>query len=126
MPDQFDIQRKMDREGDNAADEAVENLKAVREKAQERLGRLVQLDATHYFDPQNKQVLFKTGHEFRNLGHDSAFLEQAAHKIEEEARQRGYTPIQGGLFWDQGMKQLYVKNGDRYVLYALDRRKEAP
>jgi hypothetical protein len=126
MPDSFDIQRKMDHAADNDADQAVENLKAVRDQAGERLERLVQLDANHYFDPQNKQVLFKMGQQFRNLGHDPAYLAQAAEKIEEQARQHGYTPIQGGLFWDQGMKQLYVKNGDKYVLYALDRRKETP
>lgn len=122
MPDQFDVQRKLDHQNEVLADEAMEKLEDARDEGQARLARLLRLDESHYYDPKYKRVLLKDGSAFKDLGHDAARLEQAAEMVEDEARRKGYTPIADGLFWDRGMKQLYVKQGRSYVLYAKDRR----
>lgn len=53
-------------------------------------------------------------------------MEQAAAVVEDAARGEGYTPVEGGLFWNAEIKRLYVKSGDHYVLYSFDRREDAP
>lgn len=123
MPDQFDIQRKLDHQSDEVADEAVDRLDDARDEKLLRDARLVKLDQAHYFDPKHHLILEKTPEGYKNLGHDAALLQEAAEKTEESARRKGYLPLAGGLFWDAAGKQLYVKNQDRYVLYAQDRRK---
>ncbi len=122
MPDQFDVRREQDGAAAAIADEAMDRLADSKDKADEREGRLIQLDESHYFDPQNKQVLLKNGASYANLGHNPHFEELAAQKIEEEAGRKGYKPVKGGLFWDPAEMRLYAKNGGHYVLYALDRR----
>jgi len=127
MPDQFDVQRQMDHAaGQNAAD-AMEKLAECGDKKTERDQRLMRLDARHYFDPLNKQILCRDheGGEFRNLGHSPVFMRQAAALVEEAAARDGYTAVSGGLFWNPTSKSLYAKSGDHYVLYSPDRRDES-
>jgi hypothetical protein len=121
MPDQFDVQRQLDGAADELVDGAMDKLAECKDKAEERRERLVRLDDTHYFDPQNKQVLFKDGDSYANIGHNAHFEAQAAYKVEEEARSKGYTRVEGGMFWDAGARRLYVRNDGHYVLYSIDR-----
>jgi hypothetical protein len=122
MPDQFQVQRQRDETAQEVVDEAMQKVEESRDKFDEREGRLVHLDETHYFDPQNKQVLLKDGGTYKNLGHELSYSLQAAAKIEELALSQGYKPVAGGFFWNPGLKHLYVKNGGHYVLYSPDRR----
>ncbi len=126
MADPFEFQRKLDHATDEMVERAMDQLDESEEKARERAARLIPLDQDHYFDPLEKIVLLKLGRHFSNLGHSPVFLEMAAEKAEEEALRKGYTPIHGGLFWNPQTQHLYVKNGNRYVLYTLDRRTLKP
>ena len=125
MPDQFDIQRKLDHAAEEELDELTEKLVEDKDKARERLGRLIRLDEHHYFDPQDKWVLLKDGSQFKKLSHSPAHLRKALDRIEAQALGQGYMPVKGGLFWNAKTRGLYVKNGGHYVLYTLERRKAA-
>ena len=125
MTDRFDIQREHDNAAGENAGAAMDRLDACQDKRAERDERLIRLDDAHYFDPLNKEILFKDlggGGEFRNLGHNQVYMKKAADFMEAEARRDGYLPVQGGLFWHPVEKRLFVKSGDHYVLFALDRR----
>ncbi|HTB21815.1 MAG TPA: hypothetical protein VK914_03820 [bacterium] len=125
MTDQFDIQRHLDTEAEDDAREAMDRLEDCKDKAGKRDERLVRLDTSHFFDPQNGEVLLQEGGEYRNLGHLPRLLSRAADEIEESALKQGYMPVEGGRFWSAAEQRLYVKNGGHYVLYSLNRRKRS-
>jgi hypothetical protein len=118
MTDAFDIAREKDYAAQANVDAAMEKLDECQDKAGDRDQRLIPLDEQHFFDPQTKQVLFKAGASYRNLGHDAHFEAVAARIIEEEADAKGYTALPGGLYWDKANRSLYVKNGGHYVFYG--------
>jgi hypothetical protein len=122
MEDPFDFQRKLAGAADELVDRAQGQLDAAHGQAQARDARLVPLDADHFYDPQEQIILQKSGSSFTNLGHDKAYMGLAADKVEAQARADGYVPVKGGFFWHPALKHLYVKHGDRYVLYSLGPR----
>ena len=86
--------------------------------------RLIRLDEVHYFDPVVQVVLVAgaNGTGFETPGQNS---KPAPGMVEGDARREGYHPVQGGLFWNESERRLYVKESGHYVLYALDRRADA-
>jgi hypothetical protein len=120
MTDQFDFNRKVDNAAGVDADGSLDRLDADKEKARLRAERLIQLDERHFYDPLDQWVLFKDGSQFRKLSHSVVYQKLAAAKVEAQARELGFQPLEGGLFWHAGTKDLYVKNGKGYVLYSVD------
>ena len=123
MPNRLEFQRKWDHQSDELVERLMSKLEAGKEKSREAVRkRLLQLEKNIYFDPQDKLMLLQDRTKFKNLSYHMIRLRRAAQRVEEEARKRGFATVKGGLFWNPVMKHLYVKNGERYVLYALDRR----
>jgi hypothetical protein len=85
--------------------------------------RLIRLDEAHYFDPEGQTVLVAgaDGAGYDSPGQSSERAGWAAGTVEQKARQEGYKPLQGGLFWHAAARRLYVKEREHYVLFALDR-----
>jgi hypothetical protein len=85
--------------------------------------RLIRLDEAHYFDPEGQAVLVDgaDGAGYDSPGQSSERAGWAAGTVEQKARQEGYKPLQGGLFWHAAARRLYVKEREHYVLFTLDR-----
>lgn len=123
MPDQFDIQRKWDHAAGDDVDELMEKLEEDKETARTRHARLIPLDESHYFDPQDQWVILKDGSHFHKLNHSSSHTELTEDGMGAEATREGFVPVQGGVFWNPKTKSLYLKNDGHYVLYTHNRRK---
>ena len=131
MPDKTDLKAKLESQSDDLIESVMEALvdKAVAMLEHDKTGerespnRLIQLDECHYFDTQDRVVLQKDGSQLKDIHCDPVYLRRAGERIREEAQKHGYIPIESGSFFNPKTKHLYVINGERYVLYALDRRK---
>jgi len=108
---------------DDLVEKASKKLSMALESVRETPNRLIQLDECHYFDTQDKVVLQKDGSQFRNVHCAPVYLKRSADRIREEALKSGFVPVLTDSFWNPHTKHLYVINGERFVLYALDRRK---
>jgi hypothetical protein len=104
-------------------EKATKKLSTAKGNIRETSNRLIQLDECHYFDTQDKVVLLKDGSQFKNIRCAPVYLKRSADRIREEARKSGFVSVESGSFWNPQTKHLYVINGERFVLYALDRRK---
>ena len=131
MAEKSGIQGKLEAQSDEVIDtmmdELVEiaskKLSVAKESVRETPNRLIQLDECHYFDTQDKVVLQKDGSQFKNVHCAPVYLKRSADRIREEAKKTGFVPVLTDSFWNPQTKHLYVINGERYLLYALDRRK---
>jgi hypothetical protein len=83
--------------------------------------RLIRLDEAHFFDPVVQTVVVADA-DGAGFNAPSQSSKRAAGMVESDARREGYKAVQGGYFWNEGERRLYVKETDQYVLCALDRR----
>ena len=108
---------------DELVEIAAKKLSTAKESVRESPNRLIQLDECHYFDTQDKVVLQKDGSQFKNVHRAPVYLKRSADRIRDEAKRTGFVTVLTDSFWNPQTKHLYVINGERYLLYALDRRK---
>ena len=95
MPDQFEVQRQLDHPADEQVESLMEELEEDKDKARLRSQRLIPLDESHYFDPQDKWVLFKDGSQFKKLDHVPVQFKGRVEEIEGEVLNKKFNPIQG-------------------------------
>ena len=115
--------QKMEKAMDKLVEKAAASASKDKAAGREGLPRLIQLDEFHYFDTQDKVLLLKDGAQYRNVNCNPVYLKRSQERIREDAKKTGAMPIEGGSFWNAKTKHLYIINGERYVLYAMDRRK---
>jgi hypothetical protein len=121
----FDIQWERDHAAEAITEEAKAKLEEDKELARERKQRLVPLSGDFYYDPKEKLILKKEGSQFKLLDHERKRVNGTAAQVKNDALEQGYKAVSGGFYWNEKTRQLYVRQGERYVLYALDRRRKA-